>query len=398
MLFDDKTQNNIMMDMKKAVASDTGTEEGTLIDHALRGAAAEFEQVYIELGLLEQNGYAETADRNHLILRAQERGIEPFSATNAVWRAEFNIDIELGTRFSAGELTYICTEKLETADYQLMCEQSGTKGNIKQADLIPIEYISGFDSGELTELLIPARDEEETEAFRKRYFDSFNENAFGGNRADYLEKVKEISGVGSVKVTRVWNNNLSSAAMIPTESVDIWYNQINGTLDGEVKSWLDNVYHAAKDKKLTVGGTVLLTVISSDFDVASDVLIQSVQTIIDPEVNAGEGYGLAPIGHVVKVESAKAREIMVKTTLSFNTGYGWENLQNVIEEAVTGYLLELRQEWADSDNVIVRLRQIENRILNISGIVDIQDTLINGFAENLTLGKYEIPIFRGISK
>ena len=73
MMFEDKTQNNILEDLKKAVNKDISMEEGTLIDHSFRGAAAEFEQAYIELELIDQNGNAETADREHLILRAKER-------------------------------------------------------------------------------------------------------------------------------------------------------------------------------------------------------------------------------------------------------------------------------------------------------------------------------------
>ena len=60
MAFEDKTQNNIMIDLKAAIEPDTSTEEGTLIDHSFRGAAAEFEKAYIELELIDQNGYAET--------------------------------------------------------------------------------------------------------------------------------------------------------------------------------------------------------------------------------------------------------------------------------------------------------------------------------------------------
>ena len=37
-----------MIDLKEATDPDTNTEEGTLIDHSFRGAAAEFEQAYIE--------------------------------------------------------------------------------------------------------------------------------------------------------------------------------------------------------------------------------------------------------------------------------------------------------------------------------------------------------------
>ena len=89
MIFPDKTLNNIMIDLKSTVNSDISTDEGTLIDHSFRGAAAEFEQAYIELGVIDQNSYAKTADREHLILRAAERGMEPYPATNAIWKARF---------------------------------------------------------------------------------------------------------------------------------------------------------------------------------------------------------------------------------------------------------------------------------------------------------------------
>ena len=140
-----------------------------------------------------------------------------------------------------------------------------------------------------------------------------------------------------------------------------------------------------------------MTIINSEFGVASDALIQTVQTTIDPEVNAGDGYGLAPIGHVVKVESAKAIAISIKATLTFEPGYGWGNLQTSIEEAISAYLLELRKEWADSSYLIVRISQIDTRILNVPGIVDVQNTSINGSRNNLNLGKYEIPVLGGVS-
>ena len=264
--------------------------------------------------------------------------------------------------------------------------------------MTPVEYIKGLQFAELTEVLIPGEDEEETEDLRQRYFSSFDENAFGGNQADYLEKTNAIPGVGRTKVTRVWNTDISPTDMIPKESVEIWYNGVKETLSEDVRNWLDAVFHAGKQKKLTVGGTVLLTIINSEFGPASDALIQTVQTMIDPEENAGEGYGLAPIGHVVKVESAKTKEITIKTTLTFELGYGWDNLQNLIEDAVSAYLLELRKEWADTSYLIVRISQVDNRILSVPGIVDVQNTLINDKRNNLNLGKYEIPVLGGISE
>jgi hypothetical protein len=45
----------------------------------------------------------------------------------------------------------------------------------------------------------------------------------------------------------------------------------------------------------------------------------------------------------------------------------------------------------------VRTSHIETRLLAISGIVDIDNTKINGSTNNLTLGKYEVPVFKGAS-
>ena len=95
-----------------------------------------------------------------------------------------------------------------------------------------------------------------TEDLRQRYFDSFEEKAFGGNVRDYLEKTNAIPGVGSTKVTRVWNTNIHPADMIPTAKVKTWYEGVVETLDEEVALWLSSVFLAAQEKKLTTGGTV----------------------------------------------------------------------------------------------------------------------------------------------
>lgn len=307
-----------------------------------------------------------------------------------------NIDVT-GQRFNISSLNFIVLEKIADGEYQVQCETPGIVGNQQLGTMIPIEYIEGLETAELTGVLIPGEDEEDTEDLRKRYFDSFNEKAFGGNVQDYLEKTNAIPGVGSTKVTRVWNGDIRPADMIPTAKVKTWYEGIIGTLDQEVALWLSNVYMAAAEKKLTTGGTVLLTILNSDYGVASDTLIQTVQNTIDPAENAGEGYGLAPIGHVVSVKSAKEVTVTLKTKITFDTGYSWSNLQNSIDTAVQDYLLELRKGWADTAYLVVRISQIETRLLSIKGIVDIENTKINGSTDNLTLGKYEVPVFGGAS-
>jgi uncharacterized phage protein gp47/JayE len=397
-MYEDTTYEVILQRMLDRVPDRFDKREGSVIWDTHSPTAIELQILYIELDVILKEAYGDSASREFLILRCRERGIYPYEATHAVLKGVFapaTIDVT-GQRFNIGEINYVVTRKIADGEYRVECETAGKIGNQFLGTMIPMEYIRGLQTAELTEILIPGEDEEETEDLRQRYFASFGEIAFGGNRADYLEKTNAIPGVGRTKVTRVWNADIAPADMIPKESVETWYDGIKGTLTGEVRYWLDSVFHAGRQKKLTTGGTVLLTIIDSEFGSASDTLVQTVQTAIDPEVNAGEGYGLAPIGHVVKVESAKAKEITIRTTLTFEPGYGWDNLQPLIEEAVSAYLLELRKQWADTSCLIVRISQIDNRILNVQGIIDIQDTSINGSGNNLNLGRYEIPVFGGV--
>lgn len=349
-MFEDKTQNNIMMDLVSCVSSDMSTEEGSLIDHSFRGAATELEKAYIELELLDQNGYAETADREHLILRAKEKGITPFDATNAVWIAEFNTDVPLNTRFSAGDLTFECTEKLEERKYKIMCEQSGTIGNAKQDELLPIEYIEGFDNGKMTEILIPARNEEETEDFRARYLSIVAENqAFGGNRAQYKKEMHEIAGVGPCKIYRVT------------------------TSDRRIKIYFLNSFN----------------------QLPSDALVANVQEIIDPIEKQGEGAGIAPIFHRVDICPCIQKVIDIETKITLDTGYILGELMPTIQERIDSYYLEIAKNWENENYLTVRILKINASIASVEGVVDVQGTALNGIEENILLNSNEIPV-RGV--
>lgn len=391
------TYREILERMLNRVSDKFDKREGSVIFDTHSPTALELEILYVELNRMIAEGYGDTASREYLILRCKERGIIPYPATYAVLKGTFTpatVDV-IGKRFNLGSLNYIVTEKIADGEYRVQCETPGTVGNQYFGQLIPIEYVEGLETATLTEVLIPGEDEEDTEDLRTRYFNSFDEKAFGGNVRDYIEKTNAIPGVGSTKVTRVWNSDIRPADMIPNEIVNEWYEGIIGTVNPTVKAWLEIVYSAAKAKKLTVGGTVLLTILNSEYGVPTPELIQTVQTAIDPEQNAGEGYGLAPIGHVVTVKPADAVTINVKTTITFDVGYGWNNLQSSIDEAIQAYLLELRKTWADNPYLVVRVSQIETRLLAISGIVDIENTRINNKTDNLTLGKYEVPIYGG---
>lgn len=400
-MYENETYEAILNRMLDRVSDSIDKRPSSLIYDAHSATAIELQILYIELETLIQNSFGDTAARDFLILLCKDRGITPESATNAVLKGVFTpntIDV-MGQRFNIGNMNYVVTKQIVPGEYEVQCETSGTIGNQYLGQMIPMEYIAGLETAELTEILIPGEDEEETEALRQRYFDSFNEQSFGGNHADYLSKVKSIDGVGACKVIRVWNSDISPSEMIPTIAIDNWYNSIISSVSSEVAAWLSLVYMAAKEKKLTVGGTVHIVIVDSDdYGEASTTLINKVQTMLDPEENAGEGYGLAPIGHVVSVSSAVPVPLNIKTALTFEEGYNWINRQTAIEEAIKGYLLELRQSWAENTQTIIRISQIETRILGVQGVVDVTNTQINTSESNLTLGTYEIPVIGGVSK
>lgn len=394
-MFESNTHQTILNRMLSRVSDKMDKREGAVIFDTHSPTALELQYLYIELERIIAEGYGDTASREFLIRRCAERGITPYPASKAVLKGVFTpagADV-IGKRFNLGELNYTVTERLEDGAYSVECESEGAQGNRYLGELTPVDYVSGLEQGELVEVLIPGEDEEDTEKLRERYFKSFDEKAFGGNVRDYIEKVGAIQGVGGVKVTRVWNDDIRPSDMIPSNKVKEWYLSVREEAEEQVKAWLDTVYLAAEGRKLTVGGTVLITLLNSDHETASDTLVQNVQDIIDPDENAGEGYGIAPIGHSVLVKSAQGVTVNVSLSVLSDEGYDLDRLQSSIEEVISDYLAELRQQWADSKFLVVRTARIEAGVLGIKGILDIRETKVNGASDNLVLGKYQAPIF-----
>ena len=329
---------------ERGVAVDT--REGSMIRTALSPAAAEMMLMYFELEMILNESFADTQSREFLIRRCAERGVRVEPATMAVRKGVFNIDVAIGDRFSLGQLNYIVTERIVKGEFKLECETPGNIGNLESGALIPIDYIDGLETAILTDVLIPGEDEETTEHLRIRYFDSLHSQSFGGNIADYREKTNKLPGVGGCKVYPVW--------------------------DG--------------------GGTVKIVFLNALFQKPSTTLVQEVQTALDPVQNQDVGLGIAPIGHVVTVVPVDETVVNVETVLAYQDGWDWDAVKPQVEAAIDKYFTELSSEWAASEELVARISQIETRLLNLTGILDVQNTTLNGVAYNLTLDVDSIPI------
>lgn len=399
-MYEEISAEGILNRMLSRVSDKLDKREGSVIADSLSPAALELTALYIELERVIRESFGDTASREFLILRCKERGISPYPAEKAAARGVFTpktVDV-IGKRFSIGEVNFIAAKKIDDGVYLMECEAAGKIGNRFFGDMIPIDYVEGLERAELTEILIPGEDEEDTEDLRKRYFASFEEKAFGGNVSDYLGKIGGIAGAGGVKVTSCWNKDIKPAEMIPNSDTDTWVKSVlSSDLSDKVKGWLSSVYNAAKNEKLTVGGSVLVTVLNSNYDPPSEELLKKIKEEVDPAAYSGEGLGFAPIGHMVKVRGAEGVSIDFKTNITFEEGYSWGNLRQQIEKTAEGYLLELRKSWADLTELTVRVSQIETRILSVKGVADISSTVVNGIADNLVLGEHQVPVFNSIS-
>ena len=389
-----------MLQKALSINSNLDTREGSLVWYGDAPAAVELQNLYIALDTVLNETFADTANRPYLILRAAERGLSPQPASPAVLQLVItptSLFLPLNTRFSIGELNYYVSADRGNGTYEITCETVGEAGNDYTGTVIPIEYVEGLETCTVTSILVPGEDEEDTETFRQRYFNSLNAQAFGGNRIDYIEKVNAIPGVGGVKVYRAWNSELKPAEFIPPAETLDWINGLSDVPEA-VKTWLDAVYVAGKNQQLTVGGTVKLVIIDSTFMMPSEVLVDQVQTAVDPLQNAGEGVGIAPIGHVVRVEGVGEEMVDLSFSLYYQRDWTWDDVAGYVTEAIEGYFKELAESWADQDEaLVVRISQIESRLLSIPGILDVANTKINEEAANFTLELDYIPVLGNIT-
>lgn len=344
-----ETVLNKLISKAKEINSSIDFREGSVMYMTLAPVAMEIVEMYIECNNIMNETFADTASREYLIKRAAERGITPAPATQAVLKAVFTpetLTVPEGARFSLENWNYRVVEKITAGQYRVICEEYGEEGNKHFGQLIPIQYIAGLETAELVEVLINGEDEEDTESLRKRYFQSLEAESFGGNKNDYKTKVALINGVGGVKVYSgtEWNG----------------------------------------------GGTVKVVITDSAFEMPTSTLIDEVQTMLDPVANQGEGIGIAPIGHFVTVVGVNEQTVNVSSRLTFMAGYTWDDVKDEARTVIEDYFKSMNEIWAEQNHLMVRISQIETRLLGIVGIADISGTKLNGVEENCLIAKDSI--------
>lgn len=330
------------------------TRQGSIIYDALAPVAYSYAEIAMNLRNIIVDTFTQTATGEFLDYRGAERGLKRYEATNAEATAEFkdannqNVVVEIGDRFASIGATpffYTVTKINGDGTAQLTCESSGSEANHYVGQILPITPNDELATAAITSISVPARDAESDEDFRQQILEAPSDVAYGGNIADYQKMVSELGDVGAVQVYPIWNG----------------------------------------------GGTVKLVILNNSFDIPSLQLVSEVKEAIDPTDVSGEGYGLAPIGHVVTVVAPTAANVNIKVDLELDPAVDHGAVINSTKQALSDYLLTLRKSWdklpAGSRNykLVVYRSQILATILKTPGIINATNLLLNNSDQDIQL-------------
>lgn len=354
-MYEEQTYEVILQRALDRVPDELDKRESSFLFNAAAPVSVEHQNMYLALDNFLALTFFDTSDRGGKLERCKERGIDItiFDATPSIVIGTFTpatVEIAIGERFNYDMVNFVVTEKIEDGKYRLQCETAGAVGNVTGA-ITPINYVRGLVSSEITAIETYGEEEADVSVIDSVYYASINSTAFGGNRADYMLKVKQIPGVGGVKL-----------------------------------------YSASEWKG---GGTCRIVITSSSYTVPEASFVNQVQNMIDPPWNQGAGYGTAPIGHTVTVDGATATTVNISSNITLAEGYEWEDVEPHIQSAIDEYFQSINEQWEDNYQTIVRISQIETRILDVAGVIDIFGTALNDNEANLYLDRNSLAV-RGV--
>lgn len=326
------------------IAGDLDKREGSVIWTAIGPNSAVDAEIYSEIALRYNEGFADTASRPYLIRRCAEQGITPYQATRAV--------VEATGLVRKGEYVLEGTDKTYIADDVANPAQATAKkrgsNNHSTGRLIPTS--TGATVAEITSVVVVGEDDEATEDLRQRYYDVFDfKRSFGGNVTSFQDATNDIEGVGLTKVFRAW--------------------------DGP--------------------GTVKLCILDGNLDSPDAGLISTVQALIDPTINTpGDvgGLGIAPIFAKTTVTGATNKNIKITGTIQ---GSPFSEVKPAIEEVINAYFRELKEGWV-KESIVIKINRVLLAIIGVAGVDDVTALKLNNSTGNITLSAEEIPILESV--
>ncbi|MFT4413181.1 baseplate J/gp47 family protein [Fredinandcohnia humi] len=352
MAFENQIKEEILQRMLDTIPSEVDKRQGSIVHDLISPSAIELELTYIEMDNVLNWGFAGTTYGDYLDRRVAEVGLTRKPALSATGTLTFTgpdgTYIPVGTECSTDSenpIYFVTTSDAiisnGTATVNAEAKEGGASGNVT-ANVIVLVL------GDLTNLSVTntssfegGLDEESDALLLARYYERVRKPATSGNKNHYVQWATEVTGVGAAKVFPLWNGK----------------------------------------------GTVKVVIVDSNYEPATQALVDTVQNYIDPADFHAYGEGKAPIGATVTVESATTRAIDLSVTLTLASGATLEQATAEVQQAFEEYLRSIA-----FVETTVRYSRIGNLVLTCPSVDDYANLTINGVSENISLLETEIPV------
>lgn len=247
-------------------------------------------------------------------------------------------ETEQGVQFETSE-----TAELAVGENSVFVEavQAGSGGNVPADTVcrIPVT-IAGIVAVNNPEPMTGGYDAESDSELRVRYYKAIRNPVTAGNKYQYEQWALEVEGCGGAKVFPLANG----------------------------------------------ANTVEICIVGTGGTAPSQDLIERVQNYIDPN-SSGTGEGTAPIGAYCTVIGAEILSIDVSADINMHTEVQPEIIIENIKKAIISYLEEIAFGVS-----MLSYAKIGSIIMNVDGVADYSQLLLNGGTVNISIGERQLPM------
>ena len=341
-MYEARTQEEILAEMLAESNLPSSKIEGTFEYDVLASNAIEFAKTEEEMAEMHLSAFGMTAWEEYLDYKAEGHGVIRRQAVKAFGTVTVtgNGTVAEGSYFQTPTgIRFQATETVEvvgSAEIEVEAVVAGESGNVAAGTVTEIPMnISGIVSVTNAEAMHDGYDREDDETYRQRYLKHVRLPAVSGNPYQYEEWALEVEGVGAARCIRAWNG----------------------------------------------ANTVKVVIVDSNFQTASDYLVQQVYDHIQEK---------RAIGAMLTVISATPKPINIEAQIvgTLNEEDFYQGIADYFKK-LTNKILSSGKNSAK--NYYVSYAQISSIIVVEGEADDHLNLKINGGTENILLEAEELP-------
>lgn len=281
----------------------------------------------------------------HMAMRVMKRN--PPQDTPATYFVEYiGAYPDEGARMICGG--YFFRAKLLNNTWVIESEQTGTQMNSISPGtaVIPERDVAGLKSATVIGIAVPALDRESDDDARTRLINSLSGPDENANISHLRTWCESVAGVGRARIIPLW---------------------------------------AGPD-------TALGIIVAKDGRAPTKAVVDAVQEYVDPGAE-GMGEGKATIGCHFTAIGAEMVVIDVSARILRDSTGNNLAIEEAFESSLKQYLARLALASVSKDSsVVVRYANIFAQVMQLDGVVDCQELLLNGGQANITCTIYQVPV------